>query len=415
MNEERTRNIPGNVPEPDELYGRQALLDHLWGSLRGNNVLLLAPRRFGKTGVMAHVLKRPRDGYLPLYFDLEDVDSPEEFVFRLAHQVLAQDGLRSLLQRARALPTAVRVWVKDTFDELEFEGARVKFRQAIREDWRGQARRLLIELEKATPTLVFILDELPAMLDKVRQAAGDDVARGFMAWFRTVRLQQKDALRRHRFLVGGSTGLDLILRRLTAPDTLNDFERIYVEPIERDDAMQLVRHLARSMDIELGPGVAERILASIGPPVPYFIHLLFSQLGQLPPAQRRPLTASTVEEVYRTRLLGPACKHYFDHYTSRLARYGSPAARAAKAVLGAVAEAPSGRVGATALYDIFRRARRRGASEGTFDELLADLECDWYLVLDPRTNEYHFMLDVMRDWWRRWHGVLRRPAPPRER
>jgi hypothetical protein len=53
----------------------------------------------------------------------------------------------------------------------------------------------------------------------------------FLAWFRTVRLERKDKLRRHRFIVGGSTGIDLILRRLNAPDKLNDFERLYVEPI----------------------------------------------------------------------------------------------------------------------------------------------------------------------------------------
>ena len=75
-----SRNLPGNVPEPHELYGRHALLDNLWQTIATNNVLLLAPRRFGKTGVMRHVLKQPRPGYLPVYLDLEDVDSPSEFV-----------------------------------------------------------------------------------------------------------------------------------------------------------------------------------------------------------------------------------------------------------------------------------------------------------------------------------------------
>jgi hypothetical protein len=34
---------------------------------------------------------------------------------------------------------------------------------------------------------------------------------------------------------------------------------------------------------------------------------------------------------------------------------------------------------------------------------MADLEYDWYLRLDPDTNEYFFRLKVMRDWWRRWY------------
>jgi hypothetical protein len=405
-----TRNIPGNVPEPEELYGRQSLLDNLWRAIAANNILLLAPRRFGKTGVMGHVLKQPRPGYLPVYFDLEDVDSPHEFVWRVAREVLAQDRLRALLQSARGLPGAITAWAKRTFDEVEFDGARAKFRADIADDWRNAARRLLLELEKATPTLVFIFDELSAMLDKVRRAADDDEARSFMAWFRSVRMQQQDELRRHRFLVGGSTGLDLILRRLSAPDTLNDFARIYVEPLGREEAVRLVRDLAGSLGIELPENLVDPLLGLIGPPVPYFIHLLFSELGQLPPAQRQPCTLEALEATYRERVLGPACKHYFDHYQTRLARYGKPVERAAAAVLSAIAEAPSGRVGATALYETYRRARGRKADEGEFDELLADLECDWYVVLDNTTNEYHFMLSVMRDWWRRWHGTRRRPG-----
>ena len=407
------RNIPGNVPDPEDLYGRDALLEHLWRTIASNNILLLAPRRFGKTGVMRHVLKQPQGEYLPIYFDLEDVDSPDEFVWRVVGEVLAQDRLRSLLQAARGLPAAIKGWVRETFDEMEFEGARLKFREDIGGDWRNVARRLLLELEKAGPTLVFIFDELPAMLDKVRRASSDDEARSFMAWFRSVRMQQQDELRRHRFVVGGSTGLDLILRHLAAPDTLNDFARIYVEPLNREEAVRLVGDLGLSSAIELPAALVDPLLALIGPPVPYFIHLLFSQLGQLPPHQRQPLTYDALEATYRERVLGPACKRYFDHYEIRLARYGRPVERAAVAVLSAIAEAPLDRVGASALYETYRRTRGRDADEREFDELLADLECDWYVVLDPTTNEYHFMLSVMRDWWRRWHGTRRR-SPRRE-
>ena len=180
-------------------------------------------------------------------------------------EVLAQDRLRSFLQSARGLPGAIKNWVKDTFDEVEFEGARVKFREDIAGDWRSAARRLLLELEKAGPTLVFIFDELPAMLDKVRHASGDDEARGFMAWFRSVRMQQQDELRRHRFLVGGSTGLDLILRRLSAPDTLNDFARIYVEPLTREEAVRLVDDLGRSSGVGVPETLVDPLLALIGP------------------------------------------------------------------------------------------------------------------------------------------------------
>ena len=70
---------------------------------------------------MHHVLKQPHHGYLPIYFDLEDVDSPHELVWRVVREVLAQDRLRSFLQSARGLPGVITSWVRDTFDEVEFD------------------------------------------------------------------------------------------------------------------------------------------------------------------------------------------------------------------------------------------------------------------------------------------------------
>ncbi len=396
-----TRNIVGNVPEPDELYGREEFIEHLWRQIRGNNILLLAPRRFGKTGVMRHVLLKPEEGYWPVYFDLEDVDSPEEFVWQVTRALLSSDRVRQFLNEARSLPGKLQDWVQDNFDELVFDGAKVKFKDAVRQEWRDIARRLLLEMEKFDETVVFIFDELPAMLEKVQARQGEETARDYMAWFRAVRLQQKDQLRRHRFIVGGSIGIDLILRRLNSVDKLNDFERLYVEPLRNETARQLITDLAETMRIELDGELVDRILELIGPPVPYFVHMLFSQLGQLPTAERQPLRAGTLDEVYRSRVLGPTCKHYFDHYRERLKRYGKSGEKSAVAILSTVAQQK--RVSEGVLYDVYRRAKGRGASELGFNELLADLECDWYLVLDPHTNEFFFMVDVIRDWWRRWH------------
>ena len=400
-----TRNIVGNVPEPDELYGREVLLDHLWRQLPGNNVLLLAPRRFGKTGVMRHMLLRPPSDYLPLYFDLEDVDSSAEFVWRLTGEILRQAPLRRLLQGIKGLPSRITGWLKQTFDEIEFEGAKVKFKEAIAADWRTPARRIMAELEKAGQTLLFILDEVPAMLERLAsRKGGKDQANEFLSWFRAVRLQQKDRLRRHRFVVGGSIGIDPILRRLGASEKLNDFERVYVEPLAREAAMRLVSDLAVSLDVRCDEAVQSDLLALIGPAVPYFIHLLFSQLALLPPAQRQPLTVDALQRVYRGRILGPTCRHYFEYYRQRLKRYRPGRERAAMGILRTVADSPHGRASWSRLFDVYQKHCKRGASELDFCELMADLQCDWYLVLDPNTNEYRFMLDVMRQWWRRWFG-----------
>ncbi|MBI5367040.1 MAG: hypothetical protein HZA54_08380 [Planctomycetes bacterium] len=396
-----TRNIVGNVPDPDELYGRRDLIDHLWRQLAGNNLLLVAPRRFGKTGVLRHVLEQPRPGYLPLYFELEDVDAPEEFVWRLAAGILSKPSLCRLLSTARKLPAALQQWAQRTFDDVEFGAAKVTFRSEIKPNWKAAATRLMTELEQADETLVLLLDELPAMIENLRRDS-DATASEFLAWFRTARLQQKERLRRHRFVVAGSIGLDTVLRSLHSAHQLNDFERIYVGPISSSEAARLVDDLAKGREMKLGDELREHLLARIGSPVPYFIHLFFSQLGQLPAAERAALDRNLLDQVYRERILGPTCRQYFLHYRERLERYGKELERAAMGILGTVAGAPNGRATRSTLEAIYRRCRRRGRRGEELDELLADLEHDWYLALDGNTNEYHFKVDVMRDWWLRW-------------
>lgn len=410
---EKTRSLVGQIPDPEELFGREAFLDHVWRMLEANNVLLLSPRRFGKSGVMRHILLRPRQGYLPLSFELEDVDSPEEFVWRVTKALLGHDRLRAFMSQARRVPGAIGDWVKQTFDEAEFEGAKVKFKEAIKEDWREPARRMLAELERMDDTVLFLFDELPAMLDCILSKRGDDVARDFLAWFRTVRLAQKDVLRRHRFIVAGSVGIDQILKGLGATDRLVDFTRLTVEPLDEGSAGQLGKALATTFGVTWSSHLSNRLFELIGAPVPYFIHVFFAQLGQLPPAKRPALTVSDLDAVYREQVMGPTCRHYFEHYGTRLKRYGPAGQRSAQAILRSVAG--SDRISRPALFDIYRKAHGRGASDQGFDDVMADLESDWYLRLDPDTNEYYFRLKVMQDWWRRWYpsASARSGAPGR--
>ena len=410
------RNIVGPIPDPDELYGREELLDYLWRQMSGCNILLLAPRRFGKSGIMRHVLERPRDGYLPLDFELEDVTTPQEFIWRLTEKVLRQDVLRSTLHKARRLPGALAAWVKDTFDEIEFQGAKAKFKQDIQDDWRQTASRMIVEFEKADPTLIFILDEFPAMIENIVAHSGEAVAEEFLAWFRTIRLHQKDRLRRHRFIVAGSIGIDTVIRRLNIADPLLDFQRIYVEPIPTPDAQQLAKDLAGTLEISWTDSLETEFLQLLGANVPYFIHMFFSQLGQLPIRNRKNLSVEDLHRTYQDQLLGSFCKHYFQHYSSRLHRLGKSGEKAAMAILRTVAGSLNGRVSRSALFDVYRKARGRKATDLEFDELLGDLEHDWYLGLDPNTNEYHFKLKIIQDWWHRWYPTpaSRRPLKGRK-
>ena len=368
--------------------------------------MLVAPRRFGKTGVMRHVLKKPREGYLPVYLDAEEISDPADLTASLLALILEQSSLRKIIEAAKGLPR----WLADTIasrvEEAGIDQVKIKLREAVGESWRDVGKRLLIAMEKADEMVLFIIDEFPQLIDNVSRKHGDEVGRELLSWFRSVRMRQKGELRRFRFIIGGSTSIDMILRRLDVPDKLNDFARLPVEALSRDDAERLLHGLEETYGLEFTRDALDTIFELIGPPVPYFLHLLVSQIILDPGAKGKQLSREHIDAVYQDRVIGPSCRGYFDYYRQRLKRYGSAGERAAIAILRDIASAPAGRVSDSALYAVYRKARKKGASDVEFLEIMADLECDWYVSLDTATNEYLFFLHIMKAWWSRFYRTV---------
>lgn len=74
------------------------LIEHIQN---GRNVVLAAPRRIGKTGLIQHLFMQPQitDKFYCVYCDVMPTDSLQMFLYRLSSAVLHQLKKRSLLQR----------------------------------------------------------------------------------------------------------------------------------------------------------------------------------------------------------------------------------------------------------------------------------------------------------------------------
>ena len=74
--------IGGLVTNSDFMF-RKDFIDDLWDSLRKNNILLLAPRRMGKTSVMFQLLDNPKDNRIVIHLNVEELESPGDFCLHL--------------------------------------------------------------------------------------------------------------------------------------------------------------------------------------------------------------------------------------------------------------------------------------------------------------------------------------------
>ena len=90
------RNIIGQAVVGDGLYGRNYELARLWEHFdQGEHVLMLAPRRVGKTGLMLDLHRAPRENWDVINVDVEGGDGPEDCVAAMLAVQLFVSALRN--------------------------------------------------------------------------------------------------------------------------------------------------------------------------------------------------------------------------------------------------------------------------------------------------------------------------------
>ena len=97
------RNITGQAVIGDDLYGREYELTRLWERLeQGEHLLMLAPRRVGKTSLMLELRRAPRENWDVVYVDVEGGDGPADCVAAILAALAASSKFRSRLRRSRS-------------------------------------------------------------------------------------------------------------------------------------------------------------------------------------------------------------------------------------------------------------------------------------------------------------------------
>lgn len=397
------RNIVGTVVRGKDFFDRDCLVEQLWRKLETTNVLLAAPRRFGKTSVMYHLLDSPRAGYYVIHFDLEPVTEPVDFVVTLVAKLREDKKIMSLIRHGAE---SLRKFLENVeFEVSPSEGVdfRIGLKEKLKKDWRDVGRKLLAQLARSEKKILLIFDELTMMLENFLDGRlQENEVREFLYWFRQLRIDPGTT--QCRFLLGSSISIDRHLSKLNATASMNDFERVVLGEFDSFKiAARFVDELLKGQNIEISKPSKQRILSLVGPPIPYFIQVLVSEILKKFDGPGRCVTKKNVEELYQDTVLGVSCKSYFQHYYDRLLHYGKLHERAAKALLKKLAL--TGEVPKETLYQYYLTATQQDSDMEGFNDLMSDLENDFYIKYQHAKYSYIFFSKILRDWWRRYYSL----------
>lgn len=380
---------PGGSIAPQNVVGRDRLIEQIWTTLEGQSVILTAERRIGKTSVIKKMQAEPRPGCHPVFQDLESLHSPEEFALVVYEKVQNFLGLWK-----RVANSAQRF-----LQEHRVEAAGIALESNATRHWKGLLERSIEDLTNARgqQQLVFFWDEFPYMLDNIWQREGAKSVGELLDTLRGLRQSHPS----FRMVLTGSIGLHHILARLktdgyrNAP--FNDMLKIEVPPLDLVDAQQLARRLIDGEqlvcpDLELSTAS----IAFLVDGFPYYIHHIVRELKN----RRCTVDPTKILQIIEHFTRDASDPWNLTHYRDRIADYypNPEDATAVRLILDTVAS----HAGPVELSQLMAELQSQSSTLGSRDrvlQLLRMLELDHYIT-HHANGTYDFRFSLIERWWR---------------
>lgn len=396
---------PGGEIAPEDVVGRDGLIETIWRALSRQSLVLVAERRIGKSCVVKKMVAEEPGDVIAIYRDVEGLSSPLEFTERLHQDILAHlTPLRKLSSRAAALLARLR--------GIEV-GGMIKLPEGAASRWKAHLEKALADLSQSQECDVILFwDEFPLMLQKIAAKCGENDAMELLDSLRGARQTRGNI----RMVFTGSIGLHHVESRLRDAghmnDATNDMRTLPIPPLSEADAQRLARMLIEGEGLECpDPERAARSMAASVDCIPYYIHYVAAAMRD----RGEPVTAALAEALVAEARVDPQDPWHLRHYRDRLSEYyGKHRLPVVLAILDevSVSGAP------LPLADLMARLKgsahlgegetARRIQDGELDELrelLRLLEGDHYLKRNEK-GRYVFQFPLIRRWWRIDRGLL---------
>ena len=373
----------------------------LWQHLRQSHVLLLAPRRVGKTSLLMRMAdEAPDHGHHAVYVSVADARSEDDVTRKLIAALAAHPASDPIWRRLQKGP------YKRFFSRLRAKVEAGPLSLELTPDegrWATLAEVTAEAIERLGEPWLVLVDELPifvlTLIREDTQAKTPELprTRNFLNWFRQLRSAPTHSETPLRWVVAGSIGLDAVVARARLGDTINDLRVCPLGPFAPATADAFLAALGDSYGLALDPPTRARLMQRAGWLIPFYLQILFSRLHDLAAEQSLKPTPTLVDRVV-AELLTPAYRAYFDYWRQRLTEeLGRPDDQRALALLAGVAAAPEGLTKKALDHLLSEHLPEPAARDESLRFLLDVLENDGYLARDD--DRFRFRSELLREYW----------------
>ena len=376
----------GRLADGTAFFDRQEIMSRAWDLLKTSNLLLLAPRRVGKSSLLNRMKQDgPARGYKTLYLSVPDAEDELDFIKRLVRGFRdaewATGGWASAFRDK--LPEDLEVVLKTGLVELKAK----KF------DWRRPADELETLLKSGDAETLLLIDELPLMIASiVHEDPSGNRAERFLLWLKRLREQHQP-----RWFFAGSIGLDSVARKLKLSGTIHDLQPIELGEFSPEKARAYLMSRGQLYQWALTAETIDAILGAVEWPIPFHLNLVFEELRVVVNEGHGPPSPALVE-IALQRLMAHGRTH-FDHWDERLAKMlDGRLQQYCEIVLGLACREASGVAIASIDLRLSRELNDDQERAEMLRQLLDLLMSDGYLV--RQEGIVRFRSALLRRYWR---------------
>ena len=376
----------GRLAEGEAFFDRKKIMERAWDLLRTSNLLLLAPRRVGKSSLLNRMREQgSAEGFNTLYLSVPDAENELDFIKRLVRAFRDADWARGgwVASFMSKLPADLEVVLKTGLLELK----------ASNFDWRRPAEELETLLKGADSNTLLLIDELPLLVGSiVRQDASGYSAERFLQWLKRLREQY-----RPRWFFAGSIGLDSVARKLRLSGTIHDLQPIELGEFSMEIARDYLLRRGHFHGWELTPETIEAILRAVEWPIPFHLNLVLEELRTLV-GEGNGAASPELVEMALGRLMVNGRTHFY-HWDERLGKMlDSRFQQYSEMILSLACHQLEGVKVETIELRLSREVSDDGERKEMLHQLLDLLISDGYLV--RHQDGVRFRSALLRRYWR---------------
>lgn len=271
MSSVRVPIAPGATLPPDLVVGRDELVRRYSRTLQDSSLMLVAPRRVGKSSICRKMAAQVTEKVEFLYRDLQGNRTVDQFMACL------YEDTQQILSRLTKTKVGAVEFIRGLTGTVQYDGLKV----TIANQWQKFLEILLDDVEKwgsqNDRLVVLAWDEFTWFLLSLVQEGS---ARDAMVLLDRLRACRQSGKHLHlRFVFTGSIGMEEVLDQLKRTgygnDPFNDVRREVVPLMDPASAAELARALLPLDQVGLSP-----VLAQVCEGHPYFLHHVAFELRE---------------------------------------------------------------------------------------------------------------------------------------